>query len=92
MGRGTFVDDWKIEGVRRHLQDRFEGRTIEHYPRGGTTHLFQVIERRRTLHHLVVTPRFFDRMTSPMSLVEALVAVDVGDRMRRGGEITVELY
>ena len=89
MGRGTFVDEWKIEGVRRYLQDRFEGRTIEHYPRGATTHLFQVIER---LHHLVVTARFLDRMTSPMSLVEALVAVDVGDRMRRGGEITVELY
>ena len=92
MRGAAYVDEWKIDGVRRYLQDRFEGRTIEHYPRASVAYLFQVTERRRTLHQLVVTARFFDRMSSPMSLLETLAAADVGDRMKRGGEITVELY
>ena len=92
MRRAAYVDEWKIDGVRRYLQDRFEGRTIEHYPRATVSYLFQVTDQRRTLHQLVVTTRFFDRMTHPMSLFENLVVADVGERMKRGGEITVELY
>jgi hypothetical protein len=88
----AYTDEWKIETVRRYLEERFEGRTVQHYPRGKKSLLFVVLDQGKTSHQLLVMERFFDRFNDGEAVREALEGAEVWQRMLAGGQITVELY
>ena len=92
------VEPWKIEEIRRHLQERFPENEIDCFARGQhAAHLFLVLkadprEKNRVVHQLLITKRFFDRFTDQGSLATALAAGEVVLRMIQASDRTVELY
>ncbi len=93
----TGIDPWKIDEVRRYLQDLFANDEIDHYPRDRAAHLFLIMKRDRhgrskVAHQLLITKGFFDRFTDNLALVGALSTGQVGIRMIEAADRTVELH
>jgi|SRR5215831_17052187 len=91
------VEPWKVEEVRRYLSRHFQGGRVDDYPRGVIAHLFVVTEsgldiKKRHRHHLLITRQFFDRVTDPATLKDALDSADVSRALSRAGERSVDLY
>ena len=92
------IEKWKIDEVRRYLEDRFAEHEIDNFPRGNqTAHLFRVLKKnpkgeREVVHQLLITKKFFDRITEPLALRQALIAGEVVLRMIRLRDRTVELH
>ena len=92
------IEPWKIEEVRRYLQERFAEDEIDHFPRGDqAAYLFLVMKRdqqkkSRVTHQLLVTKKFFDRFTNHMALAGALSVGGVVMRMIEASDRTVELH
>ena len=93
MTRGAQIEEWKTEQIRKYLEEQFSGRRIDHFPRGDSTAvLFLVMERKRSIHQVLITKKFLDRFTDHAALLDTLSAIGVTDSMRRAGQRTVELH
>ncbi len=96
--RQRLIKTWKIDEVRRYLEERFAEHEIDYFPRGDQiAHLFRVLKRNakgecEVAHQLLITKKFFDRIAEPLTLRQALVAGDVVLRMVRLRDRTVELH